>query len=264
MTDPSDRFVQQAFDRLFERASDAADRARKEEHGGEPEDRAFEDGRVLTFYQVIRELWLIARETGLHDRGLGAPDWHPDDVSLLRREDPEGRERIRSSLQFASRSDWEAQNRLHTETDGIREGLGPRFAGMWIDRARRRRELHVSVLDPAPDDVVLVVAAARRAGYTTCFHGARYSEGDVERFRQAVSAVAERNPSGHMGYGPHATINGVRVDVVDPAEALLKDLLSALPPDALEIDIEFERSGGWTMYAPLPESPPSDGGGAAK
>ena len=61
----------------------AADRDRRQERGGESEDRAFEDGRVLTFYEVIRELWLIAREHGLYRRGLGAPEWPPDDVSLL-------------------------------------------------------------------------------------------------------------------------------------------------------------------------------------
>ncbi len=118
------------------------------------------------------------------------------------------------------------------------------------------------MVDPEPDDVALIVAAAPRAGYTPCFHGARYSEDEVEMFRRAVSAVAERNPSGHMGYGPHATINGIRVHMVNPQESLLQDLLSALPPDALEIDIEFERGGGWTMYAPLPGSPPSGSGDA--
>jgi len=29
---------------------------------------------VLAFYEVIRELWGVARELGLHERGLGAPD----------------------------------------------------------------------------------------------------------------------------------------------------------------------------------------------
>jgi hypothetical protein len=41
---------------LFERAADAGDRARREAARGPSPDQAFEDGRVLTFYEVIREL----------------------------------------------------------------------------------------------------------------------------------------------------------------------------------------------------------------
>jgi hypothetical protein len=107
------------------------------------------------------------------------------------------------------------------------------------------------VVDPTPADIVLIEAAARRAGYTSSIHGARYSEEQVEGFRQAVDAVADRHPSGHMGYGPSAPINGMRVSLVDPEESLLHDLLAAVPPDALEIEVESERGGGWTMYQPL-------------
>jgi hypothetical protein len=65
---------------------------------------------VLTFYEVIRELWELAKELGLHDRGLGASTWHPDDVGVLRRDDPETQDRIDTSLQFMARSDWERRS----------------------------------------------------------------------------------------------------------------------------------------------------------
>jgi len=53
----AERFVERAFQVLFERAADAGDRARREAARGPSPDQAFEDGRVLTFYEVIRELW---------------------------------------------------------------------------------------------------------------------------------------------------------------------------------------------------------------
>jgi hypothetical protein len=83
MLTDADRFVERAFQVLFERAADAGDRARREVARGPSPDQAFEDGRVLTFYEVIRELWGLAKELGLHDRGLGAPKWRPDDVSVF-------------------------------------------------------------------------------------------------------------------------------------------------------------------------------------
>jgi hypothetical protein len=225
MATDAEQFVGRAFQVLFERAADAGDRARREAARGSP-DQAFEDGRVLAFYEVIRELWGVARELGLHERGLGAPEWHPDDVGVLGRDDPETQERIRTNLQFMARSDWEAQARFLEEQARVRDVLGERFAGMWIRWERRQREWHVAVVDPSPDDVELVADAARRAGFVPFVRGARYSEGAVESFRRAGEAALDRIRSSPArtvprAYGPDVEANGVRVTISEPNAAVV-------------------------------------------
>jgi hypothetical protein len=104
MPTDADRFVERAFQVLFERAADAGDWARREVARGRRPTRPSRTGGCH-FYEVIRELWGLAKELGLHDGGLRAPKWHPDDVGVLRRDDPETQDRIRTSLQFIARSD---------------------------------------------------------------------------------------------------------------------------------------------------------------
>lgn len=218
------------------------DRARREAARGPSLDQAFEDGRVLTFYEVIRELWGLARELGLHERGLGAPEWHPDDVGVLRRDDAKTQQRIRTSLQFMARSDWEAQERFLEEQPRVREALGERFAGTWIRWERHRREWHVAVVDPSLNDVELVADAARRAGFLPLLRGVRYSAAEVESFRRAGEAALDRIRSSPAlavprAYGPSVEANGVRVAISEPNAAVVAEFLAAVPADALEIEV---------------------------
>jgi hypothetical protein len=247
MQTDTERFVERAFQTLFERAADAGDRARREAARGASPDQAFEDGRVLTFYEVIRELWSLARELGLHGRGLGAPEWHPDDVGVLRPEDPETQDRIDTTLQFMARSDWEAQERLLAEQSGVREALGERFAGMWIRWERHRREWHIAVVEPMPDDIEFVANAARRAGFVPIIRGVRYSEAEVESLRRAGEATLNRmrsTPARDVlrAYGPHFEANAVRVTISEPNATVMADLLDVLPADALEIEVNDIRA----------------------
>jgi hypothetical protein len=252
MTAELERFVERAFDRLFEQASDAADRARREAARGGSSDRAFEDGRVLTYYEVIGELWLLAKEAGLHEQGLGAPEWHPDDVSLLQRQDPDTQERIRTTLQFASRSDLEAQANLQRELSRVREAIGDRFAGTWIQWERDHREWHVAVVDPTAEDVSVVASAAHRAGFVPFVRGVRYSSEEVEAFRLAVAAVVDRAPSGLIGFGPDPRVNGVSISLGEPTANVLSELLATVPKDAAEFEVRSSQAiAGWTTYASL-------------
>jgi hypothetical protein len=237
-----ERFVERAFHLLFERAADAGDRARREAARGASSDQAFEDGRALTFYEVMRELWTLARELGLHERGLGAPQWHPDDVGVLRRDDPETQERIRTSLQFMARSDWEAQARFLQEQGDLRGALGDRLAGTWIRWERHRRQWHVAVAAPTPEDVELVTKAARRAGFVPFVLGVRYSASELESFRRAGETVLNRtraSPADDVlrAYGPAVEANAVRVTISEPNARVMTELLDALPADALEFEI---------------------------
>jgi hypothetical protein len=247
MQTDTERFVERAFQTLFQRAADAGDRARREAARGASPDQAFEDGRVLTFYEVIRELWGLASQLGLHARGLGAPEWHPDDVGVLQREDPKTQDRIDTSLQFMARSDWEADERLLGEQSGVREALGERFAGMRIRWERHQREWHVAVVDPTPDDIELVADAARRAGFVPFVRGVRYSEAEVESFRRAGEAALDRRRStpAHdvlRAYGPDFEANAVRVTISEPNATVMADLLDVLPADALEIEVNDIRA----------------------
>jgi hypothetical protein len=247
MATDAEQFVERAFQVLFERAADAGDRARREAARGPSPDQAFEDGRVLTFYEVIRELWGLAKELGLHERGVGAPDWHPDDVGMLRREDPETQERIRTNLQFAARSDWGAQERFLEEQPRVREALGDRFAGTWIRWERHQREWHVAVVDPTPGDVERVADAAHRAGFVPFVRGVRYSEGAVESFRRAGEAALDRVRSSPArtvprAYGPNVEANGVKVTISEPNAAVVAEMLAAMPADALEIEVNDIRT----------------------
>jgi len=247
MPTDADRFVERAFQVLFERAADAGDRARREAARGPSPDLALEDGRVLTFYEVIRELWGLAKELGLHDRGLGAPKWHPDDVGVLRRDDPETQGRIRTSLQFMARSDWEAQERFLGEHANVREALGERFAGTWLRWEQHQREWHVAVVDPTPDDVELVADAARRAGFVPFVRGVRYSEAEVESFRRDGEAALDRMRSSPAhdvlrGYGPDTEANGVRLTMSEANATVVADLLAVMPADVLEIEVNDIRA----------------------
>ena len=247
MATDAERFVKRAFQVLFQRAADAGDRARREAARGVSSDQAFEDGRVLTFYEVIRELWMLARELGLHERGLAAPEWHPDDVGVLRRDDPETQERIRTSLQFMARSDWEAQARFLEQQPRVRDALGKRFAGAWMRWGRHQREWHVAVVDPSPDDVELVADAARRAGFVPFVRGVRYSEDEVESFRRAAEVALDRMQSSPdrsvpRAYGPNVEANGVRVTIGEPNAAVVAEFLAALPAEALEIEVNDIRA----------------------
>lgn len=243
MSTGAEQFIDRAFRKLFQRAADAGDRARRESSRGASPDQAFEDGRLLAFYEVIRELWFLAGQLGLHEQGLGAPEWHPDDVSVLERLDPETQDRIETVLQFAPRSDLEAEDKLHHEIPGIRDALGDRFVGMWLQWARDQREWHVAVVNPTPEDVSAVAAGAQRAGFVAFIRGARYSEREVESFRQAIEAVADRrrSASNHVenlrAFGPDARVNGVTVTMAKPDASDLAALLAAVPKDALEIVI---------------------------
>jgi hypothetical protein len=243
----AERFVERAFQVLFERAADAGDRARREAARGPSPDQAFEDGRVLTFYEVIRELWGLAKELGLHDRGLGASTWHPDDVGVLRRDDPETQDRIDTSLQFMARSDWEAEERFLGELAIVRDAIGERFAGTWLRWERHQREWHVALVDPTPEEVELVADAARRAGFVPFVRGVRYSEAEVESFRRAgEAALARMRPTPAHDvlrvYGPDAEGSGVRLTISEANATVVADLLAVMPADVLEIEVNDIRA----------------------
>jgi hypothetical protein len=177
----------------------------------------------------------------------GAPRWHPDDVGVLRRDDPETQDRIRTSLQVMARSDWEAEERFLGEHAKVREALGERFAGTWLRWEGHQREWHVAVVDPTPDDVELVADAARRAGFVPFVRGVRYSEAEVESFRRDGEAALDRMQSSPAHdvlrvYGPDAEANGVRLTISEANATVVADLLAVMPADVLEIEVNDIRA----------------------
>jgi hypothetical protein len=151
----AERFVERAFQVLFERAADAGDRA-----GGKP--------------PVARPRPSIRGRAGAHllrghPRALGAREGAGPSRPRARRvhmasgrcgrpsprrsRDP-GPDRHEPAVHGAQRLG--AEERFLGELAIVRDAIGERFAGTWLRSERHQREWHFVVVDPTPEEVELV------------------------------------------------------------------------------------------------------------
>jgi hypothetical protein len=131
--------------------------------------------------------------------------------------------------------------------DEIARTLGDRWADAWIEHTPVRTAF-VGVVDPRPEDVLLVHRRLAKIDWNGSVVAARYSEAELNRLQDRVGVVLE-SP---IAQGKWSSLerdpvkNKLHVLLNTEDHALVAALLDAVPSDAIVISI---RPGWrWSAY----------------
>jgi hypothetical protein len=123
------------------------------------------------------------------------------------------------------------------------EGIvGERDGGVWISTDTPAGEIVVGVVGPTREDRAALMATAP-AGATIKVMSVEYSLAELRQFAQAATPmVTNAVPGAVQMFGPRRDLNKVEITLRQDEPALVQQLETVIPADALQVTIDPQVS----------------------